>query len=83
MGMPLPDAEEAALAVAYGRFQRSRIWARFFWVWFVPGFLLAMGVAFQIHPVVVGVVLALGAQAVFAHRNLARVERVNAAMLDG
>lgn len=83
MGMPLVGAEEAALAVAYARFQRRRVWARLFWAWFVPGLVLALGVALRMHPMVVGVVLALGAQAVFAHRNLRRVERVNAAVLDG
>ena len=31
-----------------------------------------MGVASQLHPIVVGVVLALAAQALFARRNLAR-----------
>lgn len=83
LGMPLDDRGEAAVAVAYARFQRGRIWARLFWVWFVPGLILALGVALRIHPVVVGVVLALAAQAVFAHRNLGRVERVNAPVLDG
>ncbi len=83
LGMPVADPGDARIAVAYARFQQSRIWARLFWVWFVPGLILAMGVAMQIHPVMVGVVLALAAQAVFAHRNLGRVERVNAARLGG
>lgn len=83
LGMPLADSEHVALGVAYARFQRGRIWARLFWLWFVPGLLLALGVALRIHPLVVGVVLALSAQAVFAHRNLGRVEQVNAAVLDG
>jgi hypothetical protein len=82
MGMPVTDPENARVAVAYARLQRGRIWDRLFWVWFVPGLIVAMRVALQIHPLVVGVVLALAAQAVFAHRNLGRVEKVNAAVLE-
>ncbi len=80
--MPLADRAEAGVAVAYARFQRSRTWARLFWLWYLPGLLLALAVALRIHPLVVGVVIALAAQAVFAHRNLGRVERVNAAVLE-
>jgi len=83
MGMPVGDREQAEVAVAYAQFQRGRLWARIFWFWFVPGLILALGVATQIHPVLVGVVLVLAAQAVFARRNLGRVERVNAATLAG
>jgi hypothetical protein len=81
MGRPLPSAEDAALGVAYARFQRSKPWARFFWLWFLPGLALSLGIAAQLHPVVVGVVLALAAQAVFAHRNLGRAEKVNSSHL--
>jgi hypothetical protein len=81
LGRPMADATEARLAVAYGQYQRSRIWARMFWLWFVPGIVMALGVAIRIHPIVVGVVLALAAQAVFARRNLGRIERVNADVL--
>ena len=81
MGQPLEDRRRARVAVAYARFQRSRFWSRLFWVWFLPGLVLAMGAAVQIHPVLIGVVLALAAQAVFAHRNLGRAEQVNASAL--
>ena len=81
IGRAVDDREEAQLAVAYARFQASRPWARLFWLWFVPGLVLALAAAIRIHPVVVGVVLALGTQAVFARRNLRRVEAVNATLL--
>ena len=81
MGRPLDDRREAAVAVAYARFQRSRVWARLFWLWFLPGVFAALGVAANIHPVVVGAVLALAAQAAVAHWNLGRAERVNAEVL--
>lgn len=81
IGRPVHDRDEAAVAVAYARFQRSRVWARTFWLWFVPGVVVALGVASRIHPVVLGAVLALSAQALYAHWNLSRAERVNASVL--
>lgn len=81
LGRPLDDPDEAALAVGYAKFQRSRPWIRFFWLWFVPGLIVALGIATTLHPVVIGAVLALGGQAVFAQWNLRRAERLNAASL--
>ena len=78
LGRPVATPEEARLAVAYAAFQRSRVWFRLFWLWFVPGLFVALGIAARIHPLVVGVVLALAAQAAFTRRNLGRVEAVNA-----
>jgi hypothetical protein len=81
LGRPLADRQEAELAVAYARLQRSRLWARTFWIWFVPGLLLTLAAAARIHPIVVGMVLALGTQAILTTRNLRRVEFVNASLL--
>jgi hypothetical protein len=83
LGRPLADRQEAELAVAYAAFQRSRPWARVFWIWFVPGLVVALAAAARIHPIVVGMVLALGSLAVFTRRNLRRVEIVNGPMLGG
>ena len=77
MGRPAADREEATVMVAYAGVQLKRIWTRLFPIWFVPGLIVALAVASRIHPIVVGVVLALGAQAVYARINLARAERVN------
>ncbi|MDQ6617566.1 MAG: hypothetical protein M3083_23170 [Actinomycetota bacterium] len=82
LGRPLPEPEEARLGVAYAQFQRSRIWARTFWLWFLPGLIVALGVAARVHPLFVGIVLAFAAQAVWAHRNAGRVERINATVLN-
>jgi hypothetical protein len=82
LGRPLADRQEAVVGVAYARFQRSRPWTRIFWLWFVPGLVVALGIAAQIHPIVVGIVLALAAQAAFAHRNLGRAESTNAVVLE-
>lgn len=83
LGRPLDSREEARLGVDYATFQRSRIWVRTFWVWFLPGLLLSLGIAAKTHPIVVGVVLALAAQAVFARRNLGRVKQINSELLGG
>lgn len=81
LGRPVANPEEARLAVAYAGFQRRRLWTRLFWLWFVPGVLLALTIAAQLHPILVGVVIMLAAQGAFAWFNLRRVERVNAALL--
>jgi hypothetical protein len=81
IGRPLANEWEAAVAVAYARFQRGRIWVRLFWWWFIPGLVLALGLAASIHPIVIGVALALGAQAVYTRRNLHRTEQINEPVL--
>ena len=48
---------------------------RFFWVWFLPGIFLLLGAAAWVHPILLGVAIALGAQAVFAHYNLRKLAR--------
>ncbi len=69
------DPEEARLAEAFADFQRTRLWWRMFWLWFVPGLLLALGVASTIHPIVIGIVLASGGQAILVRRNTTRIAR--------
>ena len=67
------DPEEARLATEFAAFQRTRMWWRYFWVWFVPGLVLALGVAAVIHPIVIGIVLASAGQAVLTRRNATRI----------
>lgn len=67
------DPAEARLAAEFAAHQRTRMWWRYFWVWFVPGLLLALGVAVLIHPVVIGIVLASAGQAVLTRRNATRI----------
>lgn len=77
LGKAQSDPEEAVLALGYARLQLSRPWMRMFWVWFVPGIVMALGVAMRMHPFVVGVVIALGSQSVLTWINLRRTEKVN------
>ena len=81
VGRPVTDRDDAAVAVAYARYQRSRPWWRLFWLWFVPGLIVAIGVAVTIHPLVIGVVLGFAAQALLVRRNTQRAEHVNEAAL--
>jgi hypothetical protein len=72
LGRPIDEPKLELLADGYAQFQMARPWMRFFWLWFVPGVLIALSIASQMHPLMVGVVLALSAQAVIANRNLRR-----------
>jgi len=80
LGRPL-EPGVAGVGVAYARFQSSRIWARTFWLWFIPGLFVALNIAARIHPIVVGIVLALAAQAWWSHRNARRAGRINSSSL--
>jgi hypothetical protein len=78
IGRDVDDAKLAPIAAGYARYQTSRLWLRYFWLWFVPGVVLALGIASQIHPVLVGAVIALAAQSAFAYFNLRRFGRRHA-----
>ena len=67
------DPKEARLAREFAVHQRTRMWWRYFWVWFLPGVVLALGVAVLIHPIVIGIVLASAGQAVLTRRNSNRI----------
>lgn len=82
LGRPLAEPQEATLAVAYAQFQRSRIWARTFWLWFLPGLVVALSIASTIHPLIIGIVLALAGQAVWAHHNTRRASQINSTVLE-
>ncbi len=70
MGRSVDDPELAQLAPAYARDQMQRPWMRLFWLWFVPATFLALGATAGIHPVLVGAVIALAAQAAWGWFNL-------------
>jgi hypothetical protein len=75
MGRPIDSPELAHLAPEYARWQMRRPWMRLFWLWFVPGILVVLAFSASIHPVVVGITIALGAQAVWAWFSLRKVAR--------
>lgn len=75
MGRKIEDPELADLAPDYAKWQMSRMWMRYFWFWFIPGIFVVLGVAANIHPILLGVVIALGAQAVWAQISLRKFAR--------
>ncbi len=81
MGRPLDTPEEARMAVAFARYQRSQPWYKLFWVLFVPGVVVSMAVASTLHLAGMGVVLALAAQGAWGWISLCRVEKVNRHLL--
>ena len=83
MGRALDSPEEARMAVAFARYQRSQPWYRLFWVLFVPGLVVSVAVASTLHLAVVGVVLAFAAQGAWGWFSIRRVERVNRRLLTG
>ncbi|MBA2752220.1 MAG: hypothetical protein H0U41_08310 [Actinobacteria bacterium] len=83
MGRPLASPEEAGMAVAFARYQRSQPWYRLFWVLFAPGVVISVVIASRLHLAVVGVVLAIAAQGAWGWRSLRRVERINRHLLTG
>jgi len=73
--------EDARLAVGYANYQRSRSWYRWFWAWYP---LLTLGGLFAagfIHPIVVGLVFGVAANALLVIRGYRRVETANAELL--
>lgn len=75
MGRKVEEPELAPLAPAYAQWQLQRPWMRFFWLWFVPGIFVVLAITAQIHPILIGVTIALGSQAVWAYINLRKLAR--------
>jgi len=75
MGRAIDPPELQPLAADYARWQMQRPWMRLFWLWFIPGMFVVLGLTAQIHPVLVGIAIALGAQAVWAWFNLRKLAR--------
>ena len=75
MGRRVDDPVLQPLATGYARHQVTRPLVRFFWLWYLPGVVIALGIASQIHPIALGAVLALSAQGLWAQINLKRWAR--------
>lgn len=75
MGRSVDSPELSRITQDYARWQLRRPWMRLFWLWFVPGIFFVLLVSAQIHPVLLGVTIALGAQAVWAWFNLRKAAR--------
>ena len=80
IGRPQQDTEQAQLAVRFGDYQRTRPWYRLFWWWVLPLFAGGFYAGLHLHPIVIGIVGGLAANAVLVRWNFTRVAKVNAAL---
>ena len=82
VGRPQESAENARFAVRFADYQRTRPWSRYFWLWLLPLFVGGFYAGAQIHPIVIGIVGGLAANAVLVRWNYSRTAKVNATLLD-
>jgi hypothetical protein len=72
---------DARLAAGFAAYQRSRPWYRFFWLWLPIVTVGALVAASLVHPLVIGMVLAVAGNGIFVRRNFRRADIVNAEIL--
>jgi hypothetical protein len=81
IGRPQENAADAHLAVGFAAYQRSRPWYRLFWFWFIPVVVAGVIAGFAIHPIVIGMVLAVAANALIVRRAFKKAEWLNEPLL--
>ena len=82
IGRQQENAADARLAVGFAAYQRSRPWDRFFWLWFVPMLIAGTIAGFALHPILIGVVLAVAGNAVLVRRNFKKADWLNEPLLE-
>jgi hypothetical protein len=82
IGRQQENAADARLAVGFAAYQRSRPWYRFFWLWFVPMLIAGTIAGFALHPILIGVVLAVAGNAVLVRRNFKKADWLNEPLLE-
>lgn len=81
IGREQEDARHARLAVGFAAHQRTRPWYRFFWLWFPVLVVAGVIAGFGLHPIVLGMILALAGNALLVRRAFRRAEWVNGRLL--
>lgn len=82
IGRQQENASDARLAVGFAAYQRSRPWYRYFWLWIVPLIVAGMIAGFALHPILIGVVLAVAGNAVLVRRNFKKADWLNEPLLE-
>ena len=82
IGRQQENATVARLAVGFAAYQRTRPWYRFFWLWFVPMIVAGTIAGFALHPILIGVVLAVAGNAVLVRRNFKKADWLNEPLLE-
>ena len=81
IGRQQENASDARLAVGFAAYQRSRPWYRFFWLWMIPLFVAGVIAGFALHPILIGIVLALCGNAVLVRRGFSKADWLNEPLL--
>lgn len=82
IGRQQETAEDARLAVGFAAYQRTRPWYRYFWFWIVPLLVAGVIAGFALHPILIGVVLAVCGNAVLVRRGFSKAEWLNEPLLE-
>lgn len=83
IGRQQENAADARLAVGFAAYQRTRPWYRYFWLWFVPMVIAGTIAGFALHPILIGIVLAVAGNAVLVRRNFKKADWLNEPLLEG
>jgi hypothetical protein len=82
IGRQQENATDARLAVGFAAYQRTRPWYRYFWLWFIPMIVAGTIAGFALHPILIGVVLAVAGNAVLVRRNFKKAGWLNEPLLE-
>lgn len=82
IGRQQENATDARLAVGFAAYQRTRPWYRYFWLWFIPMIVAGTIAGFALHPILIGVVLAVAGNAVLVRRNFKKADWLNEPLLE-
>jgi hypothetical protein len=83
IGRQQENAEDARLAVGFAAYQRTRPWYRYFWFWIIPLLVAGVIAGFALHPILIGVVLAVCGNAVLVRRGFSKADWLNEPLLGG
>jgi len=81
IGREQENVDDARLAVGFAAYQRTRPWYRFFWLWFPLLMVAGVVAGLALHPIVLGMVLAVAANALIVRRAFRRADWVNGRLL--
>jgi len=82
IGRQQENATDARLGVGFAAYQRTRPWYRLFWLWFVPMIIAGTIAGFALHPILIGVVLAVAGNAILVRRNFKKADWLNEPLLE-
>ena len=83
IGRQQENAADARMAVGFAAYQRTRPWYRYFWLWIIPLFAAGVIAGFALHPILIGVVLAVCGNAFLVRRGFSKTDWLNEPLLEG